>query len=411
MNCGGQKKVVVEEIESWDIDDGRASATICLEIVCDIIDLTIECAEDEDARMELEHRLALFDDMTKAECLGLPLSFGSKKKQRRQSKKGNYYKRTKRVKPKSEDLPEEKANVYWAQRHLYFGRFDLGISLDKESWYSVTPEKIAKRIATRVQRRLVFDGFCGVGGNAIQFALNRNIVVAIDCDFQKLKMAQHNAQIYGVTLDLVLADATTFMQNKLPASNNLFFDLVFLSPPWGGPSYLDLGDYDPKNHIHLSSQTTSGPLLQKDHHLINGHQLAQFAAHLAPNLAYFLPKTTPLHAARDLTHAYLNIDLPTDRKCPCFPFYTPLTAALNRKNSIQAQFESHHLNGKLKGKTLYIVRRPDLMISFSSCCATVLDSSMLNKTSNFAHCSLCRDCSKLLSSLTTRNNDLGRWCC
>lgn len=45
-----------------------------------------------------------------------------------------------------------------------------------EGWFSVTPERIAEHIALRVQHsfsnaQLVIDAFCGVGGNAIQFAL------------------------------------------------------------------------------------------------------------------------------------------------------------------------------------------------------------------------------------------------
>lgn len=39
-----------------------------------------------------------------------------------------------------------------------------------EGWFSATPEKIASHIATRCQSDLVIDAFCGVGGNAIQFA-------------------------------------------------------------------------------------------------------------------------------------------------------------------------------------------------------------------------------------------------
>lgn len=44
-----------------------------------------------------------------------------------------------------------------------------------EGWFSVTPEKIAEHIAHRVQQSfscdIIVDAFCGVGGNAIQFAL------------------------------------------------------------------------------------------------------------------------------------------------------------------------------------------------------------------------------------------------
>ncbi|KFV20563.1 Trimethylguanosine synthase, partial [Tauraco erythrolophus] len=64
---------------------------------------------------------------------------------------------------------------YWAQRYRLFSRFDEGIKLDREGWFSVTPEKIAEHIAVRVSQSfncdVVVDAFCGVGGNAIQFAL------------------------------------------------------------------------------------------------------------------------------------------------------------------------------------------------------------------------------------------------
>ncbi|MGH0142966.1 UNVERIFIED_CONTAM: hypothetical protein FKN15_077458 [Acipenser sinensis] len=47
--------------------------------------------------------------------------------------------------------------------------------INEEGWFSVTPEKIAKHIAVRVQVSfhcdVIIDSFCGVGGNSIQFAL------------------------------------------------------------------------------------------------------------------------------------------------------------------------------------------------------------------------------------------------
>ena len=38
---------------------------------------------------------------------------------------------------------------YWVQRHRLWKRFDDGILMDQEAWYSVTPEAIAKHIADR----------------------------------------------------------------------------------------------------------------------------------------------------------------------------------------------------------------------------------------------------------------------
>lgn len=60
---------------------------------------------------------------------------------------------------------------YWSQRYLLFSRFDHGIKMDEEGWFSVTPELIARHHASRCADETIIDGFTGAGGNAIQFAL------------------------------------------------------------------------------------------------------------------------------------------------------------------------------------------------------------------------------------------------
>ena len=44
-----------------------------------------------------------------------------------------------------------------------------------ESWFSVTPERIAEEIARKIDNGcepdgIIIDAFCGCGGNTIQFA-------------------------------------------------------------------------------------------------------------------------------------------------------------------------------------------------------------------------------------------------
>ncbi|CAF4445197.1 unnamed protein product, partial [Adineta steineri] len=73
------------------------------------------------------------------------------------------------------NIPEEFHNdsellKYWLQRYRLFSKFDEGIVLDREGWFSVTPEKIARHIAKRCRSDVIIDAFCGVGGNTIQFA-------------------------------------------------------------------------------------------------------------------------------------------------------------------------------------------------------------------------------------------------
>ena len=59
-------------------------------------------------------------------------------------------------------------NTSMCCRYNLFSRFDEGIELDVESWFSVTPEAIAQHIAERCRCDVIIDAFCGVGGNAIQ---------------------------------------------------------------------------------------------------------------------------------------------------------------------------------------------------------------------------------------------------
>jgi hypothetical protein len=67
-----------------------------------------------------------------------------------------------------EDVKNIPDITFWYQRYYYYSRFDEGIQMDYESWYSVTPEELAKYIANLCVDKIVVDGFCGSGGNAIQ---------------------------------------------------------------------------------------------------------------------------------------------------------------------------------------------------------------------------------------------------
>lgn len=77
------------------------------------------------------------------------------------------------------------------------------------------------------------DAFCGAGGNTIQLAKVCKKVISIDIDPVKIELAKHNARVYGVLdkIEFVCADF-------FDAAESLKADVVFLSPPWGGPEYL-----------------------------------------------------------------------------------------------------------------------------------------------------------------------------
>ncbi len=172
---------------------------------------------------------------------------------------------------------EEVPDKFWSQRRRLFTLFDEGIRLDKESWYSVTPEAIADHISAHLvgnrEDAVILDPFCGCGGNAISFAKMERVklVVCVDKDLEKLKMAASNATVYGIPKEKMVfihsnagrvlsfyegqkltsrpSDCETKANDDSVESFKIggiellpeAIDCIFLSPPWGGMDYAKVG--------------------------------------------------------------------------------------------------------------------------------------------------------------------------
>ncbi|GMI96731.1 hypothetical protein HRI_003342400 [Hibiscus trionum] len=195
---------------------------------------------------------------------------------------------------------------YWCQRYLLFSRFDDGIKMDEEGWFSVTPERIARHHASRCGSGIVVDSFTGVGGNAIQLAQRSAHVIAIDIDPKKIDYAYHNAAVYGVNdhIEFVIGDFFT-LAPKLKA------DTVFLSPPWGGPDYAKVEVYDLKTML-------------RPH---DGYFLFNVAKKIGCRIVMFLPRNVDLNQLAEM--------------------------ALSAQPPWSLEVEKNFLNGKLKGITAY----------------------------------------------------------
>ena len=142
----------------------------------------------------------------------------------------------------SEQNPPEVPKKYWVQRYSLFSKFDEGIQLDTESWYSVTQEEIAAKIAkTCEDADLVLDAFAGAGGNVIQFAKNSS-VIAVDIDPHKLELLKNNSKVYQVEHKVQCLEGDFLEVGKTLES----IDVVFMSPPWGGPEYCRAYSFDLK---------------------------------------------------------------------------------------------------------------------------------------------------------------------
>ena len=94
-------------------------------------------------------------------------------------------------------------------------------------------------------------------------------MIAIDIDPNKIEIARNNAKVYGVAdrIEFIVGDFMT----KLP---DLQPDVIFLSPPWGGPQYKDFKIYDIESLLYP----------------IGGTTLYKACQNVTDNIAYYVPR-------------------------------------------------------------------------------------------------------------------------
>ncbi|XP_052774682.1 trimethylguanosine synthase-like [Mya arenaria] len=225
--------------------------------------------EGDEDREAVEYDLDMWIEEGEAE----PGSYKTKASKRKGKKK---CKGGVRMPPEIAGDPE--LRKYWGQRYRLFSRFDEGIRLDREGWFSVTPEKIAEHIADRCRCDVILDAFCGAGGNSIQFAFTCERVIAVDIDPVKVELARHNAAVYGVEdrIEFIVGDF-------LEVGPTLKADVVFLSPPWGGPRYLSADVFDLETMM-----------------AINTFEIVKVSRQISDNIALFVPRNTDINQLTSL---------------------------------------------------------------------------------------------------------------
>lgn len=119
------------------------------------------------------------------------------------------------------------------RRRRLFSRWDLGVQTDDEGLISATPEALASRLVASLSG-VVMDGTCGVGSLSVALARNPAVtaVLAVDTHAGRLKMARHNAALYGVESRIRFLH-----QDVAEALRTHAADALVLDPPWGGRSY------------------------------------------------------------------------------------------------------------------------------------------------------------------------------
>lgn len=111
------------------------------------------------------------------------------------------------------------------------------LKLTPEGEYSITRRRDADRILTIISKtvgglktKTVTDATACNGGDTIHFALNSRYVNSIELNEENFKVLQNNVEVYGLeNVTLHNGDCTKVFNWKT--------DLLFVDPPWGGPSY------------------------------------------------------------------------------------------------------------------------------------------------------------------------------
>lgn len=130
------------------------------------------------------------------------------------------------------------------------------------------------------------------------------LVIALDIDPTRLALARHNATIYGVAdrIEFIQTDYITFANSylSLPPSSTRKIDIIFLSPPWGGPSYLAGSTNDAAAASIQQGDEVVLPIEAHPEyslasiHPIHGAELFRLSRRITRNIAYFLPRNTKL---------------------------------------------------------------------------------------------------------------------
>lgn len=144
-------------------------------------------------------------------------------------------------------------------------------------------------------------------------------MIALDTSPTRLALARHNAQIYGVAdrIEFILTDYISFVRSQmsLPSYSDSEsadhqqrrkFDVIFLSPPWGGPSYLSgsAGDISASNENGASPPPSTAPehpsYSLSSIQPIHGAELFDLTRKITKNIAYYLPRNTRLEEISEL---------------------------------------------------------------------------------------------------------------
>lgn len=119
------------------------------------------------------------------------------------------------------------------------------IKVHNDSYYYLTNYYDSNFINTIIYKKfktknlIITDGTAHVGGNTISFALFKfKIINAVEINHNYYKYLINNIKCYNLKNIKLLNDSYLNVYDKL------YQDILFLDPPWGGPSYKSIKNLD-----------------------------------------------------------------------------------------------------------------------------------------------------------------------
>lgn len=176
-------------------------------------------------------------------------------------------------------------------------------------------------------------------------------MIALDISPVRLALARHNAAIYGVAdrIEFVLADFFSFARSlrESGSASRRKIDVVFLSPPWGGPSYLTDRPDGQQNTAHGEGEQTPPEFSLSAIRPVHGKELFKVARGITRNIAYFLPRNVKLEEVSAL------VTDPSGEEADYVPAQRQQSKGKEKAEVEMVEVEEEWMGNKLKALTCY----------------------------------------------------------
>ena len=142
-------------------------------------------------------------------------------------------------KSKINDIKSSNSNILY-----YFPNIEntnyKNLQISNIGKFSITPNKDSFKIANIIYNNIkkfnlktiiLTDATCGNGGNTIHFSLKFDKIFAIDKCNIHCNITENNINVYN------LKNVTVINDDYLNIIYKIKQDVIFIDPPWGGPSY------------------------------------------------------------------------------------------------------------------------------------------------------------------------------